>query len=604
MPQGNPIELHPPLGGVRGDLVPYDIPNGFLWRSINIVDRWGRLRTRPGSRAVSTTGPGSRITGGQEFRMVSGVDQTVAATLTGWWRLSGGGWVDITGTALNGTVDNPTRFAVFPSAGINYLVGTNNVDALQKWDGVTSTFVPVGGTPPRAKDITVSGNFVVLGNVVESGIRSPSRIRVSRFNDLDLWDQYGPADLTDTNDDIVAVRSLTRTAFAIHKTKSIWLGYAQLGLFPFQFEKMAECPGPCSPSAVVTVDQEHYSFCTDMRIRKFNGSRAEILSRQVEYYIATAGLPTTFRSTNRARCWGMYSAVDRNVWFFFPGPSNPDPMLALTVNCDTGVVYPHVFPFSLTAGWAGEDASDLSWTDLLIYADWVGGAFQATYPSWDSFGGTLSPTCFLGSSTGQIYRQRYEAPSDDTLDIPQMWEFPLKTWLGMAKTSHLDGIETFMQQMTNGPAVRIDVGVSDAMAEPVDPNYTTLGHHDTSLAIRQKINLPDLDMRFWSIRFSTTAGPVQFLGGMANAWTTEVPESGSLPEAMVNIQPITVLPATGADSVTVTGAFVTDYMVAIETSWPTQYGIPEATKLLTSFIIELGTPAPAGGVIRCKVITS
>ena len=600
MPQGVPIELPPPLGGVRGDVVPYQIPPGYLWRSLNVLERYGRLRTRQGLRPTAAAGPGSRIVGGQAFTTAAGVDQTVAATPSGWWRLGPAAWVDISGSVLTGSVDDPARFVVFPSSGINWLVGVNNANVPQKWNGVAGTFVPVGGSPPIAKDITVASNFIVLGNVVESGVRSPSRIRVSNFNDLDLWTQYGPADLTDSNDDIVAVRGLTRTTFAVHKSKSIWLGYAQLGLFPFQFERMEVCPGPCSPAAVVQVDQEHYVLSTDLRVRKFNGSKAVVVSEPVEYYLQTAGLPTTFRSVNRARAWGVYDALNRVVWFCFPGPMGPDPMVAITLDIDTGTIHPHVFPFPITAGWEGHDISSLSWDDLLIYADWLGGAFEATYPDWDSFGGTLEPTSFIGSVAGQVYRQRYLA-RDDTYDIPVVWEFPLKPWLGLQHHTHLDGVESFFQQQTGGPIVRIDVGVSDALAEVVDPVYTTIGHHNTALASRQKFTIPNLDMRFWSIRFGA-AGSLQFLGGMANAWPEEVPESGSLPQTMVNVLPLTVTPTAGLESVIVTGAFATDYMVAIETSWPTMYGI--SGKTATQFTITLGTPVPAGGVIRCKVITS
>jgi hypothetical protein len=585
--------------------MPYEIPPGFLWRSLNVVDRYGRLRTRQGLSRVAAAGLGSRPTGGVSFKTAGGARLTVAAGTDKWYRLSGGSWVDISGGhAFLADVHNPTRFTMFPSSGTNWIIGVNNADAPYKWDGSAPAAVLVGGTPPVARDITVASNFVVLGNVVESGTRAPSRIRVSDFNDLDTWAQYGPVDLTDTNDDIVAVRALNRTSFAVYKENSVWMGWAELGLFPFRFETMDYQPGPCSPAAVVRFGQVHYYFGIDGRIYRFNGVRLDVVSRAIEYYLQTAGLPTTFRPADRDRCWGVYSAVDRCIWFFLPGPTGADPTVGISLNTDTGAVYPHVFPFPVSAGWEGDDAASISWSDLLIYADWVGGPFEATYPSWDSFGGSLRPATFVGAVSGQIYRQQFDV-ADDTTPIPQLAEWPLKTWFGMERHTHLDGLETFFAQTAEGAGVRLDIGVSDALGEVLDPQYTTLGVHDTTSLGRQKFNIESLEARFWSIRYAvTSSGPVEFRGGLANGWPQEVPEHGAEPITVIVVGPILVTPTAGLSSVTVTGVFAADYMVAVETSWPTQYGIPEESKTLTSFVIELGTPVPLGGVIRCKVITS
>lgn len=600
MPEGQPIELHPPLGGVRGDLAPWEIPPGFLWRSQNFLDRFGRLRTRPGLQAAASTGPGARVSGGQGFTTNLGIAQVVAASGTKWKKLESDSWTDISGAVtFTNDPDNPTRFTVFPSSGVNYLIGVNNMEVPYQWDGVAPTITALGGSPPIAKDVTVSGNFVILGNVVESGVRSSSRIRVSDFNDLNSWAQYGPQDLTDTNDDIVAVRALTRTIFAIYKTKSVWVGYAQLGLFPFAFETIEYVPGPVSPAAIVRFGQRHYYFATDGRIYRFDGSRVEPVSLPVEYYLLQAGLPTQFRSVNRARCWGVYTPFDRRVWFFYPGPSGTDPVLAISINVDTGACYPHVFPFGVTAGWDGDDIATLAWSDLTGTWDAIG---PGTYPTWDSFGGTLEPTAFIGSTNGQVYRFLYDV-DDDGVAIPMTWEMPLKPWLGLPNTVHIDGLESFFTQISAGPLITMSIGASDALAEPVDPAYTIIGTHDTSLTTRQKFNLTDLNTRFWSMRYAVSANvPITFLGGMASAWPEEVPELGVVMATTVPIPPLTGHPVAGVDHFIFTGDFPADYMVAIQTDWVTQYDVVGQTT--TQFTVEFGTPPPPGSTIRAKVIDS
>lgn len=524
--QGQPIELDPPLGGVRGDVVPYKIPPGFLWRSQNVVDRYGKLRTRPGLQAATTTGPaGGRLSGGMFFKTVAGNPRIVAATLTKWSQLVGNAWTDISGAfSFTNDADNPARFAVFPAAGINWLIGVNNTDIPKKWDGTSGALVSVGGSPPIAKDVTVCGNFVVLGNVVEAGIRSTSRIRVSDFNNLDLWTQYGPADLADTNDDIIAVRALTRTSFAIYKDKSIWMAWAELGLFPFRLETMEIRPGPVSPSAVVRVGQEHYYFGTDSRIHKFNGFTAEIVSRPIELFLQNTALATVFRAVNRARCFGVFNYFDRNVWFFYPGPSGPDPVLAISYNVDTQALYLHAYGLTVSAAWEGDDLSTLTWNDLTGTWNAIG---PGTYSTWDDFGGTLRNTAFIGSVGGQVYRQVYDV-SDAGAAITASLEFPLKPWFGLQNNTHIEGVESFFEQTpASGPIVTVQVGVSPAFSETVDPAYTTLGSHDTTLATRQKLTLPELDARFWSIKYAwSSATPVKFGGGLASGFPQAVPESG------------------------------------------------------------------------------
>src|SRR5947209_6902425 len=145
MPAGQPSVLLPPLLGVRGDLPPYAIPDGYLWRASNVVARFGRLMTRPGLSPVVPTGPGGRLSGGVYFRTTAIADRVVAANLTKWFRLSGSAWVDISGAVtFTTTADDPTRFAIFQQAGTNYAIGVNNHDAPYAWDGVAAAIVAVG----------------------------------------------------------------------------------------------------------------------------------------------------------------------------------------------------------------------------------------------------------------------------------------------------------------------------------------------------------------------------------------------------------------------------------------------------------------------------
>src|SRR5882724_13613054 len=99
MPAGQfPIQLPVPIGGVRADVMPYDIPPGFLWRSSNVVDLYGKITTRPGYLVINPAAPdATRSSGGMTYRDVNGAYQTVVATLAKWSLFNGLAWSDITG---------------------------------------------------------------------------------------------------------------------------------------------------------------------------------------------------------------------------------------------------------------------------------------------------------------------------------------------------------------------------------------------------------------------------------------------------------------------------------------------------------------------------
>lgn len=527
MPAGQPHVLVPPLMGVRGDVPPYEIPDGYLWRGQNMLARFGRLVTRPGLSVATTTGPGGRLSGGVSFKTAASNDRVIAASTTKWKSLGAGSWTDISGAVTFTTgPEDPTRFAVFQQAGVNWAIGVNNHDALYAWDGAAAAIVPIGGTPPStARDLTTVGNFVVVHNTVEGGNRFSVRTRWSAFNDKDTWPANNFADhvALGAGDNGVGIRALSRTSMAIYLDQSVWVGTAQGGVTAFAFELVARVPGPCSPAAIVAYGSSHFYLGRDGRLYRFDALGApQPISDPIDAYLQTSGLSTQFRSVNRARVWGEFNPFDRNIWWFYPGPNNPDPTLGISYSVDTGALFLHSFPVALTAGWAGDEVASLTWNDLASFT-WTN--LGATYPTWDSFGGTLESTMFVGSSAGQVYRQRYGL-SDDGAGIVMIWEFPLKAWLGLDQMQHVDGLEAWFEQVVSGPAITVNIGVSAALAEAIDPAYTLIGTHDTSLTTRQKLtqNTPTLNARFASLRFNgTTTVPVAFKGGVLYEWPEQVP---------------------------------------------------------------------------------
>lgn len=50
-----------------------------------------------------------------------------------------------------------------------------------------NTFADLAGSPPKARRITVVGDFIVMGNLDEGGTQYPNRVRWSGFNNSEAW---------------------------------------------------------------------------------------------------------------------------------------------------------------------------------------------------------------------------------------------------------------------------------------------------------------------------------------------------------------------------------------------------------------------------------
>jgi hypothetical protein len=526
MPAGAPTVLMPPTRGVQGSVPRYAVPDGYLWRGNNVIARFGRLITRAGFAAVNPTGPGARLSGGVYFHTVDEQERVIAATQTKWYRLNGGVWSDISGSVTFTTVpEDPTRFTVFQSGGVNYAIGVNNHDGLYSWDGDGSHAVAhLTNAPTAARDITAVGNYVVIANTVESAVRHSVRVRWSDFNDHTTWPALNLADLVSSGagKNIVAVRALGRLAMIVYLEESVWLGDAQAGVTAFRFEQLESVKGPCSPSCVVAYGSKHYYLAQDGRIYQVDGYRVTPISDPADYFLQTSGLSTQFVTVNRSLAWGEFNSFDREIYWFYPTIGEADPSRAISYNVDTGALHFHSFGDIMTAGWRGDEVSTITWADLTGTWNAIG---PGTYPTWSAFGGSLQGTIFLGSSGGQVYRMRHDG-DDNGAAITAYAETPLNAWGGLPSTQHVDGAELFIQQIPNGPGIQVTVGTSEALAEfPGPVTYVPIGTHDSGSTTRQKLtdNTDTLDGRFCSLRFDyMTHTPVSFEGGLFYVWSEAV----------------------------------------------------------------------------------
>lgn len=526
MPRGTPLDIPVPVGGARYDLPLHQPPLGFVTDSKNVFKRHGVLIPRPALTKLFATGFGEQVTGGIYYKLGGGTEKVVAGGLTTWKvaNFATSAWDDITGTAPTGSADDQWRFVVWPESGTVYLLGVNNVDGPKEWDGVAATYSALTGLSQwtTGKDLTIAANRIIVGNTVEGGTRYPYRVRFSDFNTRSTWSALNFIDITDTNDDIVAVRAINRTAFAALKENSQWLGVAQTGTFPFRMELQDTQPGPASPSSVVERFGVLYYFGQDGSFYKFDGVRTTHIGDRIRKKVQE-----NLNYDTIGRSHGFYRNHDRTFWWFYPTTTN-NPTACVSFNQDTEEWFPHEMPSGVeaTASWPYKLVSSLSWDTLP--AGWTWDTISTDYPTWDSFPGTSLPE-ELVASTDQVYRFG-DTGNDDGTAVSCFWEFFRPFEAG--KRARADAFETFFKQASSSSTLTLSIGTTDTLA--MTPTYpvaleTTF---DISLDARKLLDVAaaasgsgtgTAEAQFLAIKHALAASvPWEWRGGVLYAFTTDV----------------------------------------------------------------------------------
>lgn len=158
-------------------------------------------------------------------------------------------WTDVSqaATTYNANIDNPWDFAQFGS----FVVAVNANDDPQVFElGVDTKFADLAGSPPRASQVRVWGDFLALMGLTSN----PGRVQWSALNDIEGWtpgtDNSDYQDFpdggrvqgsTDATNPIIFQQSAIRRATFVPGSIEI-----------FTFQKIHELRGAKSPASVAT----------------------------------------------------------------------------------------------------------------------------------------------------------------------------------------------------------------------------------------------------------------------------------------------------------------------------------------------------------------
>lgn len=203
----------------------------------NFFEFFGTLATRDGFQNDIAI-PSTSFIGCFTFISADGLYQLILADYTTMWSSDSSDYGAI--VSLLGANPNLLNYYGYawnfaPGTWVSNtgFIATNWVNQPISWS-VGDTSWAVLANAPVARAVTVlmegvAGYRAVFGNTYESNVDYPSRVRWSKLNDITTYPATAYADITSTDDNIVAVRQFSQGTIVIYKENSQWIGQANVG---------------------------------------------------------------------------------------------------------------------------------------------------------------------------------------------------------------------------------------------------------------------------------------------------------------------------------------------------------------------------------------
>jgi len=311
----------PPFSGTWTTLPPQLLPDDTLQDSQNVTILQGRLRSRLGHVRYTPFNFTTHVLGSFMFVDVQNTKYPLASTATNLYRFTAD-WADVTGTVLTGNenaIPRMTSIQINTSVYLLYANGVNDVkfmeqnSTLQNITPYTDPDTDITSTIPTFTDICTSFSRIV-------GITPPYTVAwCDVLNDEYLsfrnWPALNQVVLSDTEDSLVAIRSLSTLGLAVYKEGNIFVGFPQSGsqANAFRFEHRGEYEGPAGVSAIVNVNGAHVYMTPTGRIGYFDGSTQEWICDGIWPFLQD-DLDTAYAN----RISGVYNYRTSEIYFYYP----------------------------------------------------------------------------------------------------------------------------------------------------------------------------------------------------------------------------------------------------------------------------------------------
>ena len=382
-------------------------------------------------------------TGAQQLDTITNVPDgthiTIAAPgLTG--NASNGAAV-VRAVVLTGSDNYPVMAINVPSN--NWLVFTNNVDYVKRYDGTDCINVP-GLTTTSCVDVALYNSALFLFATTEGGTYHPTRVRRSEIGDPTTWagGTAGFDDLLDTSGAIIGADVLG-PYLVVYKTRTIYRGeYVNVGGLYYQFNPMLHGDtgeGLLATDAIVNIGSSHIFLGNSNVYRYIGDFSIEPLGDDIFTLLFSNNADVN--TSKLALSFGVHVEGLREVWFFYPsgGATWPDSMLRY--NLKNGAWTRRNFTAPMTSAGVYSQQANFAWSGLV--GSWASQVWQ-----WNSRVSTSgSPIILLCPTTTNIVVQyNFITTTDNGTTVSAVLETRDFLWSG--GDIRTDRIEMYCQGLS------------------------------------------------------------------------------------------------------------------------------------------------------------
>lgn len=246
----------------------------------------------PSMMAYSSNGLGSRCQGALAALDNGGNVSIFAGDTQDIFKLSSGSlaWSSVSKSAHAYTPDSGGRWAMCQFG--QQILATDYNDAIQAFTlNVSAAFADLGGTPPKAKDICIAKNFVMLGftNDGVNGVKE-QRLWWSAINNSGLWPTPGTSAALAVQSDFQdfpgdhgwlqrVIPNLGFADVAVFFERAIWRGQYVGGSFFWSFAPAEKIRGTPAPNSVIQIGSFVFYLGED-GFYKFDGANSTAIGSQ------------------------------------------------------------------------------------------------------------------------------------------------------------------------------------------------------------------------------------------------------------------------------------------------------------------------------------
>jgi len=502
--------LRPDPGGVREDLSPALLPEGWYLATTNWLHRRGKGRPRPGYTLHTTATDALRVIG-LGFRGSKQLgNNLVIFTLNHQYHFDGTTLSNISHASYTTSATNQlVRSLTFTQGGTDYILAVNAANDLMEWSG-TGVFTTTSGSPPSGKDVFILGNRVVVCQ--PDG--AMYRVRWSGFGDRTSWPTtVNQTDLRDTSGNVIGGAPFSPNTAAIYKDDCIYLATLQAAQEPFQFQFVGLVPGPVSAGVIVNALGVHYWLGEDFSIYKFDGAEPKIVSAGL-----TKTIGTNINFSDRDTSFGFASITQdlREVWFFYPNRNGY--FNAVSCNILTNALNHHTFGKNVITAASEWRMGGATIDGLDSYSTTIDG-LDSVYATIDAMDGTspVNPQILLGASNGEvhIFNETYLNDNGSTI----AWNFRDR-WIAPGANQarvHVDAVDTLWTDTDTALSIAVGVFVTDKMS---DTETSTISNFEVSTDEQHLLTFANKRGKMVSVEHSGSGvvDGLEYIGGILTSW--------------------------------------------------------------------------------------